>query len=715
MSNEYQGAYGRFSSIPQKFGGSAWRQNRQFSSIYRNASQSRFFLGELGAGSGANNSIDFTVPVIIKPSLKLVRASSQGASITDGDQTGLNFTGDFTIQGKTTLDSLVDSMDLITKWNGTGDQRSYIVRLSPATGGIYLYTSANGASVGFATVPYTFTVGVEIDLALTFTASTHTIEVFINGVSIGTAAGTLPTSIFDGTGDVSIGILSSGPSNAYDGKLKSLYAYSAVIAGATILSNVTAATPSATNLVAQWNFNGDLQDSTLNANHLSPINAPTYVRPFSIGWWGYVTDQEQRMSICGNQTVVNSGNISFYNTSRIIFIKSGGANSTITHTANFEDQFGYIELKSDDDSLVTTYFNQTAVGSATVTGTFIINRVMGGPNNSSATFGYSGGFKDFKIYNDKLLTTEESLTNQNGGHVSSGCALWYKCNEESGSTVIDYSGNERTGTLDGAGTNFFQTVKSLTNLFSNSGFDSWSGAFPDESPVGWTNSGVETSENYLSDSGGRILLVGDTSNLGISQANVLTTGRRYKAILNIQDAYAGTVLTVVNSANPSNGDTITIGSTVYTYKNTLASAYDILIGATPAATLDNTKSAINATAGEGTTYGTGTLAHPTVEATANADTYQVIVAKTIGDAALTIATTETSANLTFSSTTLGFGTVYFYSMSGVTSLVMNPVTVVKGQNVWELTAGSTTSLGFLRGPGSFPEKLLIDNYMLFEM
>lgn len=107
---------------------------------------------------------------------------------------------------------------------------------------------------------------------------------------------------------------------------------------------------------------------------------------------------------------------------------------------------------------------------------------------------------------------------------------------------------------------------------------------------------------------------------------------------------------------PSDGETVTIGSTVYTFKTAIATAYDVLIGGSAAIALDNLKSAINKTAGEGTTYGTGTLIHPTVEATTNTDTTQVLLAKTAGTAGNAIVTTETSAHLSFGAGTLGSGT-----------------------------------------------------------
>lgn len=119
------------------------------------------------------------------------------------------------------------------------------------------------------------------------------------------------------------------------------------------------------------------------------------------------------------------------------------------------------------------------------------------------------------------------------------------------------------------------------------------------------------------------------------------------------------VLTSTGTA-PADGDTVTIGSRVYTYKTALSTgptvAYEVLIGASAAAALDNLKSAINATAGEGTTYSTGTVAHPSVVATDNTDTTQKVISTTIGTGDNSLATTESSAQLSWADTTLGGGT-----------------------------------------------------------
>lgn len=107
------------------------------------------------------------------------------------------------------------------------------------------------------------------------------------------------------------------------------------------------------------------------------------------------------------------------------------------------------------------------------------------------------------------------------------------------------------------------------------------------------------------------------------------------------------------------GETITIDATVYRAKTTPAQAFDVALGANDAAFLDNFKLAVNASGvGDGTDYFAGTTAHPTVAATTNGDTTQVVVARLQGTASNAEATTDTGggSSLTWADTTLGGGT-----------------------------------------------------------
>lgn len=106
-----------------------------------------------------------------------------------------------------------------------------------------------------------------------------------------------------------------------------------------------------------------------------------------------------------------------------------------------------------------------------------------------------------------------------------------------------------------------------------------------------------------------------------------------------QVAATGTLTTTGNAVN---NETVTIGSHVYTWKGTLTGAADeVLVGGSADASLTNLMNAINGGTGEGTTYGTGTVAHTQVTATHPTTSTLVVTAITAGDAGNAIATTET--------------------------------------------------------------------------
>jgi hypothetical protein len=124
-------------------------------------------------------------------------------------------------------------------------------------------------------------------------------------------------------------------------------------------------------------------------------------------------------------------------------------------------------------------------------------------------------------------------------------------------------------------------------------------------------------------------------------------------------AWGGTTL-VDGVATTSS--TVTIGTTVYTQVDVLTETYgaaavanQFLRGASEATMLDALKAAVNGTS-VGTLCSTGTVAHPDVIATTNADAAQTFVARVPGVAANDIATTTTLGNKAFPDTTLGGGT-----------------------------------------------------------
>lgn len=124
-------------------------------------------------------------------------------------------------------------------------------------------------------------------------------------------------------------------------------------------------------------------------------------------------------------------------------------------------------------------------------------------------------------------------------------------------------------------------------------------------------------------------------------------------------------------------ETVTIGDETYTFVTALSGVADeVLIGASAAASLDNLKSAINGTAGEGSTYGTGTVANVQVTATTNTDTAQTVEAMRVGTYGNAIATTEGCDNVAWGAAVLEsgaepsllmFNTITFAAGSGITT------------------------------------------------
>lgn len=115
--------------------------------------------------------------------------------------------------------------------------------------------------------------------------------------------------------------------------------------------------------------------------------------------------------------------------------------------------------------------------------------------------------------------------------------------------------------------------------------------------------------------------------------------------------------TLTGTANLSDGDTVTLGTKVYTFESSLTNVDGhVKIGASLTATLLNFKNAINLDAGTpGTDYATATTEHPTIEATASNATTVSLRAKSAGTAGNSLATTETSTNASFGGATLSGG------------------------------------------------------------
>lgn len=119
------------------------------------------------------------------------------------------------------------------------------------------------------------------------------------------------------------------------------------------------------------------------------------------------------------------------------------------------------------------------------------------------------------------------------------------------------------------------------------------------------------------------------------------------------DKLRATGVLTSNQTNVSDNDTVKIGAITYRFKNTMAQAYDVKIGANAAATLANLVLAINGTGTAGTNYFAGTVAHTLVTAGDVSSHTVTITAVNIGYAAnSTATTTPVGATLSWGAVTM---------------------------------------------------------------
>jgi hypothetical protein len=112
---------------------------------------------------------------------------------------------------------------------------------------------------------------------------------------------------------------------------------------------------------------------------------------------------------------------------------------------------------------------------------------------------------------------------------------------------------------------------------------------------------------------------------------------------------------LTSSAAPADTNTVTIGTTVYTFKTALTAsttAFEVLIGISEATSLNNLAAAINLGAGAGTLYGSLTTVHPEVTAVSDGVHALTVTSKLTSAAHNALDTTETHANATWGAATL---------------------------------------------------------------
>jgi len=215
-------------------------------------------------------------------STTLASASTQYWSITDASQSGLDITGDISFSAWvkfTTLPSSGSNMVIASKYGYENNTRQYgfYIRNTSGTYSMRMINSTDGisfseGSVNFLSAP---TTGVWYHLG--WSKSGTTVTTYVGGASQGTA--TVAGSQANSTAAFAIGIFvggSGGTDSPLNGQVDSALIYSVAISAANMSTNFTTpCTPHTTNLVSQWRFDNNGNDST-GSNTLTNNNSATF-------------------------------------------------------------------------------------------------------------------------------------------------------------------------------------------------------------------------------------------------------------------------------------------------------------------------------------------------------------------------------------------------------------------------------------------------------
>lgn len=222
-------------------------------------------------------------------SIDLELSSSQYLSITDGDQTGLDLSGDFTfecwIKFETIASVAANYPYVMGKYDWTSANISYLLWIDSDTNKLNLNVSDDGGTgaghfLRFASTTTLATADTWVHIAATFDISAETCTFCFNGneESGSKVAGTtIGATLHNGSAPFDIGSNYAGSGSFIDGKIDDVRVWNDIRSEAEIDANKDKELAgNEAGLVAYWKLNNSLLDETSNNNDLTNNNSAVF-------------------------------------------------------------------------------------------------------------------------------------------------------------------------------------------------------------------------------------------------------------------------------------------------------------------------------------------------------------------------------------------------------------------------------------------------------